>query len=330
MIIGHQRIVDFLYSSVATNRLAHAYLFVGPPEVGKKMVAVEFAKHLQCQNIKAKPKEHFFCGECVSCLSIEKQSHPDVLFVEPVDSDDPDKARKNREIKIDQIRKVQHQIILSPFSSQYKIVVIDPADKMSQEAASCLLKTLEEPPQKSIMILISSSWYGLLPTIISRCQLIKFLPVKNNIIAEGLKNLGLKNKSKIEEAVRISNGRPGRAIKLLSDTGIWEQGIKAIEDLKKISGKDLTKKFQYVQKLSQDSLGAQDVLGWWIIWLRDQILSLFGLSRLAIFKEESTIKKEVEPVKIKEMIKDIEKATELLGENGFNARLILENLMLKI
>ena len=221
LLIGHERIWNFLTQSVANERLAHAYLFVGSSGLGKKKAAVEFAKLLQCDNPKDSPKNTAPCQECRNCILIERNQHPDVLLIESLSGQDHvnenDKPIKAQEIKIEQIRFLQHQVSLSPYSGRRKIVIIDSAEQMTQEAANCLLKTLEEPPQKSVLVLISSAWQRLLATIISRCQLIKFLPVKSELIIKGLEDLGGKNKAKILQAARFACGRPGVAVRILNE-----------------------------------------------------------------------------------------------------------------
>ncbi len=338
MIIGHQKITDFLTGSIKSGRLAHAYLFVGPSQVGKKTVALEFIKNLQCQKPKNSSQGFSFCGECESCQKIEKDFHPDILKIEAGgqalltnESDDSvlEKSIKNQEIKIEQIRQLQHQVNLSPFFAPCKAVIIDGAEQMTQEAANCLLKTLEEPPPKSLLILISSNWQRLLPTIISRCQLIKFSSVKSDLILQGFKKLGFGDDLKTRQAVKFAGGRPGAAINFLKDTNSGGHQEQAVKELKKILEKDLVEKFKFAQKLSQNIFWAQRVLGDWLIWFRDQMLLLVGVSNLGVFNEKSALSG-YSLSQIRDIIKNIQEAQILLAESGFNARLILENLMIKI
>ncbi|MBI4708804.1 MAG: DNA polymerase III subunit delta' [Candidatus Portnoybacteria bacterium] len=329
MIIGHKKILEFLSGSIKSNRLAHAYLFVGPSEIGKKKVALEFIKAIQCQKPEIKDKITNACGKCFSCVQIEKNQHPDVVLIEPSGQKDTaeDEPKKAREIKIEAIRQLQHQVSLSPFSAKHKAIIIDQAEKMNQEAANCLLKTLEEPPQKSILILVSSNWQWLLPTIISRCQLIKFSFVGSQTIKEGITDLGIGQKGKIDQAIKISCGRPGRAIRLLSEIDLWRVKEQAIDDLKKLLESDISVRFKYSQKLSQDSGAAQEILGEWTLWFRDQILIALGLPQLTISEKES-IKKSLP--EIKNIVRYLEEAQGLLSNSSFNAKLILDNLILKI
>lgn len=329
MIIGHQKIISFLTSSIRSGRLAHAYLFIGPPQVGKKTVALEFIKKLQCEKSLIKNDDFSACGQCRSCLLIKKNQHPDVLLVEIGNKVTETEGEANQSIKIEQIRQIQHLLSLSPFSAKYKAVIIDEADRLTLEAANCLLKTLEEPSQKSLLILISANWQRILPTIISRCQLIKFLSVKSQLIKEDLKALGFRNNDRIEQAVKFSCGRPGAAIKLLSEPELLVGREQSVGELQKLLKKDLVEKFKYAQQLAQDSAGAQEVLGQWLIWFRDQLLMMVGAKNLTVFGQDINLGG-YSLLKIQELIKNIQQTQGLLNESSFNTRLILENLMLKI
>jgi len=333
MIIGHQQIWQFLNHSFGKNRLAHAYLFVGPAEVGKKTVALEFIKNLQCQNPQIIQGNIFACQKCQNCRLINQNVHPDVLVVAPVDQTTAslqasEKPIKNQEIKIDQIRQIQRQITLSLFCAKYKAVIIDSAEQMTPEAQNCLLKTLEEPSAKSILILVSSGWQKLLPTIISRCQMIKFLPVPRQLIEKGLFVLGFKEKAKIFQAALRSCGRPGTAIKLLRQPLLLKEQTQAVADLLVLLKSDLTVKFRYAQKLSQNAPAAQAALDQWIIWFRDQMLESLGVRGLKILSQNASVN--YPAAKISGAIKNIFDAKRLLAETGFNSRLIIENLLLKI
>jgi DNA polymerase-3 subunit delta' len=333
MIIGHERIWNFLLKSAQNNRLAHAYLFIGAEGLGKKKVAVEFAKSLECQKQSLSKGESAFGDECPDCLLIERNQHPDVLIIdtekENTGTGEPGKPRKAREIKIEEIRALQHQINLSPYSGKRKIVIIDSAERLTAEAANCLLKTLEEPPQKSVIFLISSAWQRILPTIISRCQLIKFLPVKGEKILAGLDKTGAFNKAKIPQAVRFACGRPGVALTILKEPQFLLKNNQLIEELEGLVKKNLTERFQYAKDMANDAIAAEKTLGQWIIWFRDELLIQTGNNNLAILNRKSSITG-LSQKKIIETIKNIEQSQRLMMDSSFNSRLILENLMLKL
>ncbi|MBU0988475.1 MAG: hypothetical protein KKH68_14590 [Proteobacteria bacterium] len=204
MIIGHQRILDFLKKSIKNNRLAHAYLFTGPASLGKRIVALEFIKMM-------------------NGFDVNQAIHPDVLIVEPEIVDNQG-VKKELEIGIKQTKKIQHQMSLFPYQAPYKVALIDQAERMTSDAGNCLLKTLEEPFGKAILILITSNPQSLLPTIVSRCQLVKFLPVPEKEIRKGVKGLD-------DQLIRLANNRPGLAIKYLGNPEILQEQNKIINQL---------------------------------------------------------------------------------------------------
>lgn len=171
----HQKQFYFLKKKLETSQLAHSYLFSGPREAGIDVFAKEFIKLINCLYSKSNDRENLSikekaCGECQNCKLIEKGSFPDLLMVKP-------KAEKE-EIEVAEIRNAQNFLSYKSYYGGYKAVIIDNAERMNQEAQSCFLKTLEEPKGKTIIILISSKPETLLPTILSRCQMIKFFPSK--------------------------------------------------------------------------------------------------------------------------------------------------------
>jgi DNA polymerase-3 subunit delta' len=165
IIVGHKKQWEFLKKKFESNQLSHAYLFTGAKEIGKKTFAIEFVKLLNCLAEK-KP-----CGKCVDCQMIEKNIFPDFKTIT--------KKEDKSEIDISQIREVQKFLSYKSYYGSFKIVVVDDAEKMNQEAQSCFLKTLEEPKGKTLLILISSKPDMLLSTITSRCQTLKFLRPKD-------------------------------------------------------------------------------------------------------------------------------------------------------
>jgi DNA polymerase-3 subunit delta' len=164
-IEGHEHARRVLQAAVRAQRLAHAYLFTGPDAIGKRLVATHWAMAINCES---PPSEQFGgCGSCRACTMALAGSHPDLIVIEP----------DGLFIKIEQIRALQAALSLTAWSGSRKIILIDRADRLNMEAANCLLKTLEEPPHASLLILISASPEDLLPTLRSRCHIIRFVPL---------------------------------------------------------------------------------------------------------------------------------------------------------
>ncbi len=161
MIIGHKKQIEFLRNSVLNDRIPQAFLFEGEEHLGKKKVAFEFIKAIFCDNKINSEKP---CQNCQSCVLVEKNHHPDFIFISP----------QKKEIQIDQIRDLQSQLNLKPVLAKIKAIIINDAHCLHTVAQNCFLKTLEEPKTQTIFILVSSLPSVLLGTIQSRCEVIKF------------------------------------------------------------------------------------------------------------------------------------------------------------
>jgi len=215
-IIGQELAVDILKKAMGERRLAHAYLFIGPEGTGKALLARVFAKALNCEKGEIEP-----CGECVSCKKIEGNIHPDVVILSP--------EGKSSQIGIDPIRRIGEATSLKPYEGRTKVFVIDGADKMTEEAANSLLKTLEEPPRDTVLLLLASNMFRLQPTIVSRCQKVLFHPLNERaIMKELIDRYGLEEK-KAACVARFSEGRLGRAIEVLEGEALAKRN-KVVEE----------------------------------------------------------------------------------------------------
>ena len=312
MIIGHQRILEFFKKSVKNKRLAHAYLFTGPANLGKKTFALEIIRMLTG-------------GE------IDMAVHPDILILEPEIIKTEKGIRKESEISIDQIRKIQHQFSMFPYRASYKIALVSQAEKMTSHAGNCLLKTLEEPNSKTILILTTSNSEIILPTIASRCQKINFLPVAEKEIEKGLNNLKLSeiNKSNLKQIIRLSNGRPGLAIQYIENKELFENHNKIITQLENLLRDNLNERYKYAEDMSKDILEAQKTLNYWLFWFRDLLLLSVNCSELIIYKNTEKYNKCYSLLKLKKIIKKIKETKIILRNSSLNARLALEVLMLE-
>jgi DNA polymerase-3 subunit delta' len=200
-IYGHEKIIGILQKTLAQNRTGHAYLFSGISAIGKKTLAVEFIKAINCEKSDS---SHDSCGECASCRKIQHASHPDVFFVE-VDG---------QFIRIASIRQIQERTKCKPLEAKRRVFIIDDADKMNEESANALLKMLEEPSSANILILVTARPYSMSQTIISRCQHIRFNPLNSETVARFLvSEMELDNQRALLLAA-LSGGSIGNAIEL--------------------------------------------------------------------------------------------------------------------
>ncbi len=310
MIIGHQPILEFFKKSIDNKRLAHAYLFTGSAHLGKKTVALEFVRMLNGQEI-------------------DQAIHPDILIVEP-EVIEKNGVKKELEIGIDQARKIQHQMSLFPYQAPYKIALIDQAEKMTTEASNCLLKTLEEPLGRAILILITAEPQLLLTTIVSRCQLIKFLPVSEEEISSGIVPATESPGQSLKKIIRLANGRPGLAIQYLENPALLQAQVRIINQLEKLIKADLNERYQYVEAIAKDVPQARQILNAWLFWFRDLLLLTLGCFDLVIYDQASQYKDSYSLNKLKNIIQAIKKTDLLLTNPSLNARLALEVLMLEL
>lgn len=225
-IIGHAEIIEQLKKNSVARKIPHAIIFSGVEGIGKRKIAETFASSLLCENlIDGEP-----CGVCPNCKLMAGKSHPDFYVVEP------EATKTTRNIKIGQIRALQSQVALKPVQAERRVVIIDGAEFMKNEAANCLLKTLEEPPGATIFILITANRAGLLMTVRSRCVTINFERLTDEQIKSELLWRGIDNAEKISI---ISGGSLGRALKL-AESGGYEMRETALDLIERICRKDFS------------------------------------------------------------------------------------------
>jgi len=186
-VIGQTRAVGFLQRALTTERVAHAYLFTGPAGVGKRVAALAFAQALNCEVRQRSGDSRRLtaaadgCGECRACRNIANGQHPDVQMIEP----------DGTTVKIEQIRTLEADAALVPYEGLWKVFILDKAERMMEPAANALLKTLEEPAKDTVFVLLTSAVAALLPTIVSRCQVVTFSPLPHGQIEALLRAQGM-------------------------------------------------------------------------------------------------------------------------------------------
>ncbi len=209
-ITGQNHIVEFLTNSINTGRISHAYLFMGPEGTGKRQTANIFARALNCLSEVQRP-----CGECSSCRRMGSGNYPDFNLIKP----EEDKLT----IGIDQIRKLKKDIMLKSFEGGYKIFLIPEGEKVTEPAFNSLLKILEEPPPKSVIILCASGVESILSTVVSRCQLLEFRRVANTEIERVLREEYGCEQDRAQILAGISEGIIGKAIALYEDGDFFSE-----------------------------------------------------------------------------------------------------------
>lgn len=331
-IIGHQKQWQFLKKSAELGRLPHGLLFYGQEQLGKKTLAVEFVKFLNCQSAE-RP-----CQICRNCQDIQKGVYPDFVLIES----DPSREQ----IQISQMRNLIEKLSLRPYSALFKIAIIDRAHLMSQEAQNCFLKFLEEPRGNVVLILVTEYPRLLLSTILSRVQKLRFFPVKSTEIENYLLSQGT-SKEKTEYLSSFSFGKPGQALDFLLNPQKLDNQKKYISDLIKISNSDLASRFQYAKSLVEKKAeegDSKEILDAWLRYFRNIFLSRLrpsgfgGQARLDSARQarlseqaqkEETFSQYSLP-KLKDIIKLIQTTNFLVSTTNINLKLALENLLIRL
>jgi DNA polymerase-3 subunit delta' len=337
-LVGNSHIIEFLSKNIAKGAESGSYIFYGAEDLGKTTLAAYFAKTILCQK---RGKENNACGDCPSCLRFNqgaaaenKQinfSHSDLFLVE--------KAEEKKNISIDQIRDFIRQLSLSSFLNSYKIGIIKDAHFLSLDAANALLKTLEEPKNKVIIILITSNLDNLPLTIISRSQILRFRPVKTDIIYDYLiSNCGAK-RSVAQNLSRLSLGRPALAAKFFENKNFLEDYSRKVNNFLEFFQKDISERFFSINSLlgretGQESVRtAQKELDIWLAITRDLLLFRFGQGDLtqhwAENKELEAISRKINTKQLLEISKNIKAGKNYLEAN-VNPRAVMENIAVNI
>ena len=324
-IIGHEPQKEFLQNSVRKNRISHAYLFSGPEGVGKKLAAIGFAKLINCAK---RETENLDC-ECVSCAKTEKGLNPDVLvFGYPGE----------KTIKVGQVRQdIERLIHLAPYENPYKVFIIDDAQRMNFNAQNAFLKTLEEPPPNSVIILITTLADLLMPTIRSRCQSVVFQPLGVGEVREFLEKKR-PGENDPELVSRISGGSISRALN--TDEEYLRKRTEYIGCVMAVDGKKPLTLFDSVEKIQKDIKGKGpeelktvfDILS---TWLRDSIVIKTSGEKEEIVNTDliEQLNEYSEKRDMSELLGKfaaLEQTMTRISENNVNVEVSLENLLLRL
>ena len=320
-VVGHKDILKYISSAVENNRVSHAYILNGERGSGKKMLANLFAMTLLCESGNSEP-----CGKCHSCRQAESGNHPDIIRVT---------HEKPNSISVDDIRtQVNNTVDIKPYQGPYKVYIIPQADMMTPQAQNAILKTIEEPPSYAVFLLLTENAETLLPTINSRCVMLKLRNIKDTLIKKYLmENLEIPD-YKADMCTAFAQGNMGRAIMLANSDHFNEIREEAVQLLKHISEMELNEIVAAVKNISVYKLEITDYLDIIMIWYRDVLLykatkeidKVVFKDQLQSIKEQAR-KSSYEGIEL--ILESLEKAKARLKAN-VNFDLVMELLFLTI
>lgn len=323
-IWGQEKGLNILKNALISKRLAHAYLFVGPDGVGKKLIALNLAKTLNCFT---PPSAEDCCDQCVSCQKINSNIHPDLILMEPA----------GEVIKIGQLRDLQTRLRFRPWEGKARICIFEAAESMNEEAANAFLKTLEEPPADTYFFLITSRPHMLRPTILSRCQWVKFQSLSKEVVARILIEKYSFPHDKAIFLATLGEGSAGRAL-TFSNRLEFARRLEWLRMLETLPNKSFKEISTFCEEIARNEQ-VDDLIELWKIWVRD--LALYKIKaekaenpKLALINHdlEEQIARETERYSWEDLNFLFERL--LQGqkriEQKVNPQLALENLMLHL
>lgn len=322
-VIGAERAQALLERALASGQTRHAYLFTGPDGVGKTTLALAFARALLCQ--RRAPGGGDSCGECLSCRKVASGNHPDLLVIEP-------EAGK-RWLKIDLLRDAEHLLALAPSESERRVAIIPEMGRVQPATANTLLKTLEEPPPGVVLILAANETSEVLPTILSRCQVVPFPPSAPEAIALALRERWGVGPAEAERLAGLANGRLGWAVRAHENPEAARAREETLGRIAGMAGRPLDERMRTAAALGPDNASARATLELWALWWRDVTLAASGAQRLLTTGEPRRIAERVGqnvgPERARLFLERLLAAQATLDVNA-NPRLTMESLALDL
>lgn len=321
-IVGQEQLREHLENAVRTGKVSHAYIINGERNAGKEFIAKTFAMAVQCENRQdAEP-----CGECHSCKQALSGNHPDIIFIT---------HEKPGTIGVDDIRRqINGDVAIKPYSGPKKIYVVSEGEKMTVQAQNALLKTLEEPPEYAVILILTDNVNTLLPTILSRCVVLNMKPVRDAQIKEYLmENMGIPD-YKADICVAFARGNVGKARLLANSEEFDKVKEEAITLLKYIGEMELHEIVAAIKKINEYKFDVNDYMDILSIWYRDVLLfkATHDVNHLIFREEIQSIRKVADKSTyegIERIIDALEKSKQRLNAN-VNFELTMELLLLTI
>ena len=324
-IFGHDWAVNLLKAHAAGDNLRHAYLLAGPEGVGRRTLATRFAQALNCTN---PPEPGGSVGSAVSAARSAALAHPDLSLLVPTEG--------HKDIRIDQVRSLQHTLALAPYAAKYRIALLPDFQKATDEACNALLKVLEEPPDRVVMLLTADALEHLLPTIISRCEVIRLRPSSITDAAAFLQSEKELSPEQASLLAHLTSGRIGAAIRLADDPDALAHRRDHMETFLELLSAPRQDRFKLAERLTKPyevaRANAGEVIPLWLSFWRDVFVRSSGadlpLVNIDLVPQVDQVSVMLNPQAARALVIAHEEALEQLDANA-NVRLLLEALMLR-
>lgn len=275
-ILGHEQIKEHFTNAVQTGKISHAYILSGEAGMGRKSLAHAFALSLLCEKGLPQP-----CMQCHACKQVLSGNHPDLIHVT---------HEKPASIGVDDIREqINDTIMVRPYSSYYKIYIVDEAEKMTVQAQNALLKTIEEPPSYAVILLLTTNPDAFLQTILSRCVQLKLKPLRDSVVKEYLIQSLQVEESQAEIYAAFARGNLGKAIHLAESEDFKQMYEQLMKLLKGLKDGDITELLDQIKSFKDNNLDIRECLDFMQMWYRDVLMYKTTKDiNLLIFKDEFT------------------------------------------
>jgi DNA polymerase-3 subunit delta' len=321
-LVGHEWAVSLLKSHIERDQMRHAYLITGPKGVGRRTLALRLTQALNCENPAAVGEP---CRTCRICRQIENMQHADLFVVQPEEA--------GGVLKVDQIRELQHSLSLHPYEARYKVALLLHFEQANHYAMNALLKTLEEPAASVIILLTADSTDNVLPTIASRCEILRLRPAPLEALAAALHEQTAIPAEECRLLSHIAGGCPGTALDLARQPEILQDRAELLADLVRVLAADTTERFVYAERVSKNRERLRSILVIWQSFWRDVLIQSahasvpsFNMDVQALVDQAAA---GLDVLSASQIVRTFERSSDLLDRN-VNVRLIAEVLMLKL
>jgi DNA polymerase III subunit delta' len=321
-LIGHEWAEKLLQEHLVRSEVRHAYLFTGATGTGRRNLAIAFACAINCLQ---PPSPGEYCGKCRMCIQTQKMQQTDMGIVRA--------ENEGGMIKVEQVRNLERSLSLSPYEAKFRIALLLDFQQANANAQNALLKTLEEAPQKVILLLTADSAENLLPTISSRCEILRLRPTSVETLQEKLISRWHIEASRAALLAHLANGRVGAALRYDASPELIEARTVVLDDLLRMLPSSRRERFAYAESLYRNRDGIRIVFQTWYTWFRDLMLIVNGseaeITNFDRKDELAQLATKVTPADALAMVQAVDRAMAALEVNG-NLRLLLDTFFLDL